>query len=312
MLPPEWPSELRTYLRETWGDPGGVTRLSGAGGPGAYRVSGQRGEVIVKCDARGREALFYQQAAPALRRQSVPIPELFWAGKQNGMHWMVLELLPAPLPRDRWVGDPQVMEALARLHVARLEKELEGLPLFRLAWTAEMTEAAVSCVPAQHRSAVRAVLLDVMEQSQGLFAPVCFISGDPNPTNWGLRSDGSVALFDWERFGCGSPAIDVAITMPGLPTEDGELERRVAAAYLTVRDRIVGTRAGAEAVHLGAEVWAGGKPSVDGIMIRRAKLWTVVEFLSQYAAGELPESVRSTAEWLRAWLPEVPRLTWAE
>ena len=70
-----------------------------------------------------------------------------------------------------------------------------------------------------------------MEQaSQHLFRPVCAISGDPNPVNWGLRDDGTLALFDWERFGRCSPALDLAITVPGLGDETAY--RAVATSYL--------------------------------------------------------------------------------
>jgi aminoglycoside phosphotransferase (APT) family kinase protein len=54
------------------------------------------------------------------------------------------------------------------------------------------------------------------QASQPIFAPWCWISGDPNPLNWGLRADGSLVLFDWELFGPGTPAIDLAIIIPGL------------------------------------------------------------------------------------------------
>ena len=56
------------------------------------------------------------------------------------------------------------------------------------------------------------------------------ISGDPNPTNWSVREDGTVVLFDWERVGYGTPALDLAITVPGLGTPDDY--RRVVEGYL--------------------------------------------------------------------------------
>lgn len=244
------------------------------------------------------------------------MPELYWAGRHDGLDWIAIEAVPTPLPRSRWEGDPGVMAVLVRLHGSQLDlRQLGGdrpersqldmgqldssRPdwawgdggLFHPDWTSEMTAVALSCVAAEHAGAVRSTLQRAMEQSQALFAPACWISGDPNPTNWGLRGDGSVVLFDWERFGRGTPAIDVAITIPGLPTGDGQAERLVAARYL--------------------EQWtlAHGEPLVplDDFTrsVRLAKLWTIAEFLCSYAEGRLSEGAGSTAAWAADWLPQV-------
>jgi aminoglycoside phosphotransferase (APT) family kinase protein len=168
--------------------------------------------------------------------------------------------------------------------------DLGGLQLFHPQWTAEMTAAAVACVPSEERSDVRSRLLAIQERTAALFEPHCLISGDPNPTNWGLRADGTVVLFDWERFGLGAPALDVAISMPGLPSPNGGPEERVASRYL--------------------EFWAatGGEPPATvrqfAADIRRAKLWTIVEFLEAHASGELPAEAGETAAMLAAWLPQ--------
>src|SRR5262249_43410052 len=63
-----------------------------------------------------------------------------------------------------------------------------------------------------------------------LFTPTCVIAGDPNATNWGIRANGTVVLFDWDRVGYGIPAHDVVVVMPqpGWPT----FYQQIAAAYL--------------------------------------------------------------------------------
>ncbi|EMK6962173.1 choline kinase, partial [Vibrio cholerae] len=48
----------------------------------------------------------------------------------------------------------------------------------------------------------------------------CLISGDTNDGNWGIRQNGELVLFDWERFGYGSPAIDLAPLVQGLGSMD--------------------------------------------------------------------------------------------
>jgi hypothetical protein len=282
----DWPPDLRDYLADTLGGPVRVEHLSGAGGPGACRVSAPRGTLIVKNDPDGREVRFYQRVAPNLRQRGLAIPELLWSDQ----HWLAMEAIPHPLPRSRWAGDPDVLATLARLHSSPPTFELDGLPLFRPQWTVAMTDAALGYVPAGERGLVQSKLHAIRERAGELFQQRRLISGDPNPTNWGLRSDGAVVLFDWERFGLGAPAIDVAISMPGLPSPNGGQEERVASRYL--------------------EFWAatGGEPPATvrqfAAEIRRAKLWTIVEFLEAHASGELPAEAGETATMLAAWLPQ--------
>lgn len=41
-------------------------------------------------------------------------------------------------------------------------------------------------------------------------------------------------LFDFERIGYGNPAIDLAITIPGVGSKDGSLEKEIAIQYITL------------------------------------------------------------------------------
>jgi hypothetical protein len=147
----------------------------------------------------------------------------------------------------------------------------------------------------EEEETVRGRLLSIRERTQGLFAPLCCISGDPNPTNWGMREDGTVVLFDWERFGKGSPSLDIAISMPGLPSPDGQFEYRMASRYL--------------------EHWTAnyGEPLTTieslAIDIRRAKVWSIVEFLGAYSEGRLPESAQATVTRLAEWMPHGVMMT---
>ncbi len=56
--------------------------------------------------------------------------------------------------------------------------------------------------------------------SYELFEHTGLIFGDSNDGNWGTRENGELVLFDWERFGFGSPAIDLAPLVKGLGTID--------------------------------------------------------------------------------------------
>jgi hypothetical protein len=184
------------------------------------------------------------------------------------------------------------MATLVRLHGSTQNLELGELQPYQAHWSDDMTEAAVA---AEQARGVRGRLLSIRERTQGLFTPLCCISGDPNPTNWGLREDGTVVLFDWERFGKGSPSLDIAISMPGLPSPDGQLEYQVASRYL--------------------EHWTAdyGEPltSIESLAIdiRRAKVWSIVEFLGARAEGRLPESAQATVTRLAEWLPHGVMMT---
>ncbi|WP_235404782.1 phosphotransferase family protein [Enterobacter quasiroggenkampii] len=57
-----------------------------------------------------------------------------------------------------------------------------------------------------------------------LFSQECLISGDTNAGNWGRRENGDVILFDWERFGTGSPAIDLAPLVQGMSSKHSILQ----------------------------------------------------------------------------------------
>ena len=49
-----------------------------------------------------------------------------------------------------------------------------------------------------------------------------------NPGNWRVDDRGRPVLLDWERIGLGHPAVDLGISLPGLPSRS-EAEALVAA-----------------------------------------------------------------------------------
>ena len=153
-----------------------------------------------------------------------------------------------------------------------------------------MTDRALSLFPERIAADLRPLLSSMQEGSSHLFAPLCSISGDPNPSNWGLREDASPVLFDWERFGAGTPALDLAITVPGLGDEDDR--RAVASTYL--------------------DGWPGAPFPIDRLTrdMALAKAWTVVELLSGYAEGQVRAAsvIGRLLEVFPPWVAEIGSL----
>ena len=126
-----------------------------------------------------------------------------------------------------------------------------------------MTNKALLLLPSSAVKRLLPLLRRAQEQSQSLFNPSGLISGDTNPANWGLRRDETLVLYDWERFGFGKPALDLAITIPWLGNQPTfEL---VARTYLQ----------------------EGSARAIQALSqeIASAKVWTVVEFMAEYADG---------------------------
>jgi phosphotransferase family enzyme len=256
-----WPTSVQDYVVARYGLPKQTEPLRGLSHNRVWRVCFATTCAIVKAAARSDEATFYQSIAPALAAQGVPIPKLEWAGAAPDGFWLVLENIPNPLPRERWHADPAVLAALHCLHLSTVPNPPGAY--FCPAWTDTMTRHALTFFP-DAIVTIRDSLQTLRMQSQFLFSADCWISGDPNPTNWGIRHNGAVVLYDWERFGRGTPALDLAITIPGLGND--EAFRTVAAGYLgisTAADK-------------------AGQLALDDLAraIALAKLWSVIEFLS--------------------------------
>ena len=263
--------------------------VDGQSGAAVFRVTVGLRTLVVK-RARPSEWAFYDTAAPLLRHAGVGIPDRLWSLDLGDASWLVLEYIPRPLPRERWLADPATMVFLRRLHGAQLPSlDLPGG--FRPAWSGSMTTAALDTLPAERSERLRPIMRRFQEEAGPLFEPRHPISGDPNPTNWGLRDDGTAVLFDWERFSHGTAALDLAITIPWL-SESGAY-RQVAAAYLAAAPD------GAEARQVAALAR----------QVAVAKVWNVVEYLSLVTLGGLRQSPRVEAVIQAAsdWLTSVAR-----
>jgi aminoglycoside phosphotransferase (APT) family kinase protein len=265
------PSALEQMLAAKYGALTQIELLNGKSGANVHRLRFAQTSLVVKQTFSGAETAFYKQIAPILNSHAIPLPEVELTHHDGTSYWLVIEHIPEPLPRERWHGDQDIIHVLAQLHT--IDTALIPLTPTRFipAWDDEITHNALLCFEPALDEAITSRLKELQSRSQHLFKPECAISGDPNPANWGIRSNGALVLFDWERFTLATPAIDVAIIIGGLGST--EQFRHVAAAYLAAREAI-------------------GQPydrSVEAFArdITLAKLWTIVEYLGLYTVGEL-------------------------
>jgi len=277
----ELPNALMAHLIGQYGDPQKIDHLGGHTRALVRCVWFEQKSLVIKATSNDREVSFYGTIAPVLRKEGVPIPDLEWIHQEAEHSWMlVLEHIPLKLPRDRWLADPEILQALFRLHTYSGRQQTDSV--FHPVWSDEMTAGAASYFPEPIKEKLQHLLDQMRIKAVHLLEPLCWISGDPNPTNWGLRLNDQAILFDWERFGRGHPALDLAITIPGLGREADF--HRVAAEYLKGR--------------LGDN---------EGVMqlsrdIALAKTWTVVEFLHEVRSGETRDGIE--LDWLLSSLPQ--------
>ena len=85
-------------------------------------------------------------------------------------------------------------------------------------WSLDDTTSALSSL--QLPQVTQDSLKYIQSQSDALFNHDTLISGDSNEGNWGRRDNGQIVLFDWERFGFGSPAIDLAPLVSQMGTSE--------------------------------------------------------------------------------------------
>ena len=249
----------RIHDIEIVGRPLTTDPLGGMSGARVFRVAGSGGTLVAKVGASPSELGVYLTLASVFADRGIRIPARHGVVRAGDETWLLLEDIPSPLPHGRWLADPAVMATLRRLH--RLPPAtLDDLPArFQPAWSGPMSQSALCWLGNDPDLGRR--LATLRQEVAALFVPLGPISGDPNPLNWGLARDGELVLMDWERIGLGHPALDVAITLPGLPTLD-EFDR-VRDAYR------------AADVSMSSE--GGG---IETRQLFLAKLWTVIEFLA--------------------------------
>ncbi len=267
----QFPTSIQRFFLQSYGEPLLINKLNGIKAEGGcYRVGFSNHSIVVKQMAKPQEYLFYSKCSSLLKEFRKHIPSLYWSYRDKDGYWIVIEDISYALPKDRWwQADEQVLRALFLFHTERWGKSLPIEDFYIPKWDHRLTESVLALYSDEAGNQLQALLSKAQKDSQQLFEPYCWINADTNPTNWGVRKDGSVVLFDWERISCGSPAIDLAIIMPGLGTPDNSLELSIAKRYL--------------------EMWSNAGldfPFSEWTLLQQiklAKVWSVVEFLDSNA-----------------------------
>jgi aminoglycoside phosphotransferase (APT) family kinase protein len=266
----QWPPEILEFLHHPTSAeklPGGLT------GRAVHHVQLEDHSVVVKANVALREAEFYRDFAAVLNAHGIRTPKLEMIAELNDQTWLVIEHVPAPLPKERWLADPQLLETLRKLHEFKFDHAPEFA--FQPAWTQAMNAHALQFLP-KH---LEEKLEDFRALAQPLLEPRNLISGDPNPMNWGVLENGKPVLFDWDRFGLGTPALDLAITVPGLGSRNDYA--KVAAAYR-------------------------GEPDAQlAREIALAKVWVIVDILGYVQETLVHEQMQPFLESIPNWLEQL-------
>ncbi len=274
-----FPHDMVNHLESKFGQFVGLEALKGvvSAASSTCKLQFLQGSAVVKSSFRPRERLFYERYANTLRKHGVPLAELYWSGTDTCQkNWIALEDIPNVFPQDQWRNNPIQIQVLYNLHsYTRDPSQSRSFNdediWYRPKWDENLTHRACSWYAGTAQMAeVKNLLFNVQEHSQVLFKPDSWLSGDPNPTNWRIRTHGELVLLDWERFCRGNPAIDLAITMPTLDTKDLSWETNIAKHYK-----------GFEGKH---DILPS---STDlAFQIRLAKIWTMVEFIANAVQDE--------------------------
>jgi len=267
----QFPQSIQQFLIESYGEPLFIHKLNGIKAEGGcYRAGFSNQSIIVKQMTKPQEYLFYNECCSFFKEFRKNIPSLYWSYKDENKYWIVIEDIPYAFPKERWhQADEQVLRALFSFHTESWRRSFPVENSYIPKWDYRLTECVLAFYSDKTGNQLQPLFIKAQEDSQQLFKPYCWISADTNPTNWGVRKDGSVVLFDWERISCGSPAIDLSIIMPGLGTPDDSLELSIAKKYLKMW-----SSAGLDFPFSEWELlW----------QIKLAKIWSVVEFLNNNA-----------------------------
>ncbi|UIP30378.1 phosphotransferase [Photobacterium sp. TLY01] len=155
------------------------------------------------------EIRFYQDIAPHMKLCGIQTPEVYHSDVLSRR--LRLEYIPHSISLEALNADRETFRQLAAIHYFAIPAQQ---PVHSHQWTSQQTEQALEHL--QLPAAAEQQLLRLQANSADLFLPVACLSGDSNAGNWGRRVQGELVLFDWERFGRGSPAIDLAPLVKGM------------------------------------------------------------------------------------------------
>lgn len=182
--------------------------LSRMGAAKVQLIADQHGnQVIEKCPVSDVEYSFYEHAADPLCGV-IESPRLLHADTHRRS--LTLEYVPHKISQEEVTGD-DILKRLSRLHDYPAEP---GWIYQSHTWSESALEKSLSLLelPVRAEQQMRCF----QQAGSVLFSQEGLISGDTNAGNWGRRENGDAVLFDWERFGTGSPAIDLAPLVKGM------------------------------------------------------------------------------------------------
>ncbi|WP_120512671.1 phosphotransferase [Photobacterium salinisoli] len=217
------------------------------------------------------EMRFYQDIAPQMQLLGIQTPEVYHCDAHTRQ--LHLEYIPHSMSLEALNADKETFRQLAAIHHYSIPAQQ---PVHPHQWTIQQTEHAL--MQLQLPSAAEQQLCQLQTKSADLFLPIACLSGDSNAGNWGRRDQGELVLFDWERFGRGSPAIDLAPLVKGMGNvEDYQAIARRYLAYSTLipEDQLIR-------------------------QIILAKAWIVVEVVNL-----LTERKKASAEQYLSWFRQV-------
>lgn len=228
-------------------------------------------QIIEKCPVSDVEYCFYERVAEPLRGV-VESPRLLHADPHRRSLW--LEYVPHKVSQEEVAGD-EILRRLSALH----NYSADPAWIYHThGWSASALEKALSLLKLPNRAARQ---MRCFQQARSvLFSQECLISGDTNAGNWGKRENGDVILFDWERFGTGSLAIDLAPLVKGLGT--GQSILQLAERYCFFAGHLVADRLARE--------------------ITLAKAWIVTEVVLLLNERKKPD-LNLYLNWYREYLP---------
>ncbi len=164
-------------------------------------------DCVLKQGASAVEIHFYQTAASHLT--GVNAPALLQIDGSN----LYIEHIPNSLSLQELRTRSELYAQLASLHLC---KYIPAFAVKKHDWTRLATDNALKILKLSDCEA--STVQYIQSLSGCIFECNTLISGDTNDGNWGTRNSGELVLFDWERFGYGSPAIDLAPLVNGMGT----------------------------------------------------------------------------------------------
>lgn len=173
------------------------------------------------------ERYFYTQVLTQEAARFIKVPRLL---ANPCPEEIIIEHLPRPVAMEEG-KEADIMRSLVALHQSPLD--LQQAELFSFCWNEADSQRAIARFPESQRAEIAQLLPAFHHLADYLFEPLEPVSGDTNIYNWGRRESGDPVLFDWERFGLASPAMDLAPLIPGLPTV--ALVEEYCRAYLQQR-----------------------------------------------------------------------------